>query len=58
MDLLLDTEEAARMLGYAPKTLRNLKALGIGPRFRKLPSGGVRYTAADLRAWVHNGVTQ
>jgi hypothetical protein len=49
---LLKTEEAARWLGYAEKSLRNMRSLGRGPKATVLPSGGIRYALADLREWA------
>jgi hypothetical protein len=48
---LLDSAEAAAYLGRDPKTLRNWRSTGQGPRF----SGrgrGVRYRLRDLDAWI------
>ena len=52
MEALLNTREAARILGHAPGTLENWRTRGIGPKFIKHGSGGrVLYDPADLREW-------
>lgn len=48
---LLTPAEAAAYLRRAPKTLRNWRSEGYGPRWSG--SGhGVRYRLADLDAWI------
>lgn len=47
----VDTPEAARILGLAPKTLERWRWRGVGPRYRKL-NGAVRYSIAELDAWA------
>lgn len=44
-------EEAARLIGCAPKTLESWRWSGRGPRFVKV-GGKVRYRACDLAAWL------
>ncbi|NBT60084.1 helix-turn-helix domain-containing protein [bacterium] len=52
--------EAARRLGFSPKTLRNWRAgsPGRGPRWVTLPTGAVRYTQAALDAWAQGRTVQ
>lgn len=45
---LVDEHEAAAILSTAVRTLRNWRALGKGPRYRKIGSRMVRYHRADL----------
>jgi hypothetical protein len=49
---LVDEIEAAKILCIEPRTLRNWRALGKGPRFRKVGERNVRYHRADLAAFV------
>ena len=49
---LVDENEAAKILDIEPRTLRNWRALGKGPRFRKVGERNVRYHRADLAAFV------
>jgi hypothetical protein len=56
MEPLLDTEAASSALDglgvrRSPKTLRKLRCVGGGPRFRRLGLKPV-YTHSDLIAWV------
>jgi predicted DNA-binding transcriptional regulator AlpA len=48
---LMTTEEVAVWLQVAPKTLRNWRSAGIGPRALKLHSV-VRYDRAVVEAWI------
>lgn len=48
----LRTKEAAAFLGIAPATLRNWKALRIGPPARKLSGRLVVYSLDDLHAFM------
>jgi Helix-turn-helix domain len=45
---LVDEIIAAAILGTAVRTLRNWRALGKGPRYRKIGARMVRYHRADL----------
>jgi Helix-turn-helix domain len=45
---LVDETEAAAILSAAVRTLRNWRALGKGPRYRKIGARMVRYHRADL----------
>lgn len=49
---LLDEKETAAILGTAVATLRNWRALGKGPAFRKIGERLVRYHRADLAAFI------
>jgi predicted DNA-binding transcriptional regulator AlpA len=49
---LIDEKEAAAILAVAVTTLRNWRALKQGPRYQKLGSRMVRYSRADLAAFI------
>jgi hypothetical protein len=58
MEPLLDTFAASQWLAEygisrSPKTLRKLRCVGGGPRFRRLNSRPF-YTAPDLEQWVES----
>ena len=46
----LDTENAARYLGFSPKTLAMMRSEGKGPRYVK--RGRIFYFLEDLQAWM------
>ena len=54
--LLLRETEAARLLAVTPRTLQAWRVRGGGPRFVRLGGRAVRYSAADLAAFVEHGV--
>jgi predicted DNA-binding transcriptional regulator AlpA len=58
MDDLMTTNEAAERLRLAPKTLRNWRNLGEGPKSIVLPNGSVRYRVADVDAWIASGMEE
>jgi predicted DNA-binding transcriptional regulator AlpA len=49
---LLTTEEAAAIINLVPRTLKKWRGQGKGPRFSRLGHKTVRYTEADVLAWV------
>jgi predicted DNA-binding transcriptional regulator AlpA len=49
---LVDEKEAAAILAVAVATLRNWRALRQGPRYLKLGSRMVRYSRAELAAFI------
>lgn len=53
MKKLLNTKEAAPLVGVAVSTLENWRVQGIGPKFIKTPGkrGKVLYDPADIEAW-------
>lgn len=53
---LVDEREAAAILAAEVRTLRNWRALGKGPRFRKIGERMVRYHRADLAAFIAGAV--
>jgi hypothetical protein len=62
LDRLYETEAASQWLNErgirrSPKTLRKLRCVGGGPRFRYL-NRKPYYTEPDLVDWVENGLTE
>ena len=53
LEILLTTREAAEMMNVQPWTLRAWVRAGKGPRVHRLPTGRMRFTKADLLAWMH-----
>lgn len=54
---LLSTEQAAKYLGYSPRTLKQSRTSDIlcgvpAPIFRRIGTKTVRYKKTDLDAWV------
>lgn len=47
---LLNTQEAAPLVGVKPKTLMNWRVLGMGPKHIRA-GGRVAYDVADIEAW-------
>ena len=50
---LLNTEEAAYLLGLSPRTLERFRVHGGGPEFVKL-GRSVRYMASALQQWLQS----
>jgi Ser/Thr protein kinase RdoA (MazF antagonist) len=50
-------EEAAEVARRTPKAMRQLRARGQGPTFRKI-DGRLLVAAADLQAWLTGGGDQ
>lgn len=48
---LLTPKDAARYIGYKPKTLENWRNRGVGPAYTRI-GNMVRYELADLDAWI------
>ena len=49
--VLLNTKQAAGVVGLSPRTLERMRAEGGGPRFRRI-SRWVRYLLSDLERWI------
>lgn len=49
---LLTENEAARFLGFSPRTLQTWRVRGTGPSFIRVSKRCVRYTMDDLEAWI------
>jgi predicted DNA-binding transcriptional regulator AlpA len=52
IESLLTPAEAARLLGFSEVTLNQWRYRRIGPRYLKLANKRVRYTLADVQAWI------
>lgn len=50
MHKLLNTDEAAPLIGVKPKTLMNWRVLGVGPSHIRA-GRKVAYDVADIEAW-------
>jgi predicted DNA-binding transcriptional regulator AlpA len=50
----LNEHDAAALVGFAAKTLREWRYRGRGPRFEKF-GRSVRYRLADLMSWLECG---
>jgi excisionase family DNA binding protein len=51
LERLLSTEEVAEVLGRPPRTLRQWRYLGEGPKYLKV-GATVRYRPRDVEAWL------
>lgn len=51
-DRLLNTDEAAALLGIAPQTLTDKRWRGDGPPYVKLSRNCVRYFRSAVLAWA------
>jgi len=49
---LVTEKQAAKMLSVSPRTLRNWRTRGGGPRFVKISERCIRYRIADLNEWT------
>lgn len=56
--LILDTPDAADLLGVSPRTLEDWRWRGIGPPFYKLGRRIVRYRATDLETFAFQSKRQ
>lgn len=43
---------AARLLHLSPRTLRNWRVTGAGPKFKKISNRAIRYRVGDLIDWA------
>jgi predicted DNA-binding transcriptional regulator AlpA len=50
-DAILDTREAADLLGLSTSHLKHLRVRGDGPPYSRL-GGAIRYRVGDLLDWV------
>ncbi|MBU2606172.1 MAG: helix-turn-helix domain-containing protein [Alphaproteobacteria bacterium] len=53
---LLTESQAATILNLSPRTLRNWRHLGGGPKFVKHSARLIRYRRQDLVEWVNQRV--
>ena len=52
MEGLLDTKEASKVLGISPSLLKRWRQEGNGPRFLSLGPRLIKYSSADLEAYM------
>ncbi len=55
---LLTTEQAAKLLQLAPRTLRRWRSESKGPPYVRLGARRVRYRRAALEAWLRQHETE
>jgi len=57
--MTLTPEEAARVLGFKPSTLKKWRTLAVdsGPKYLKC-GRQVRYRYSDLWQWIHDNVDE
>lgn len=55
---LLTNEQVAALLKRSPKTLRNWRLEGRGPRPTKVNGRFVGYRRSDVEAWLRQGQTE
>ncbi|WP_339745281.1 helix-turn-helix domain-containing protein [uncultured Maricaulis sp.] len=48
---LIDEDDASKYLAISPRTLRNWRTRGGGPRFVKISARCIRYRMRDLLEW-------
>jgi hypothetical protein len=51
LERLLSTEEVAEVLGRPPRTLRQWRYLGVGPKYLKV-GAAVCYRPGDVEGWL------
>ena len=51
----LTENQTAAYLNLGRATLTNWRNRHKGPPYVRLPTGGIRYPAADLEAWIASG---
>jgi len=58
MEQLMTITDVAHRAGVSVTTLRRWLKRGIGPRYRRLPSGGHRFADPDVTAWLRSMVIE
>ena len=51
VEQLMSTEEVAKVLNRPPRTLRQWRYLGVGPKYLKV-GAAVRYRSNDVENWL------
>jgi hypothetical protein len=51
VEQLMSTDEVAEVLGRPPRTLRQWRYLGVGPKYLKV-GAAVRYRPRDVESWL------
>jgi hypothetical protein len=54
--LLLDTKEAAKILGVKPDRLKVWRTKGTGPRWHRIGPKLIRYNLKDLEEFIRDSV--
>lgn len=49
---LLNTSDAARVIGCSAQALANMRTGGGGPAYLRITTRRIRYRASDLEAWL------
>jgi predicted DNA-binding transcriptional regulator AlpA len=52
MEKLINTQQVAEMLGVKPITVKLWRVKGQGPRWKKVGAKAVRYSVADVQAFL------
>ena len=52
----LDENQVSKLLNISPKTLRNWRVQGEGPKFVKLSNRLIRYRRVDIDTWADSHV--
>lgn len=55
-DTLVNENQAADMLCVSPRTLRNWRTRGGGPKFVKISPRCIRYRVSDLTSWTEKRI--
>lgn len=50
---MLCEKSVARLLSLSPRTLRNWRVTGDGPRYIRISSRCIRYRPEDVEAWAN-----
>ena len=50
--LLLTETEAAKIIGFSPRTLQRWRIDGNGPKFLRISPRAIRYLREDLDSWI------
>lgn len=51
---LLNTKQAAQIVGLSPSTMAQLRHFGNGPPYYKVGGKFVRYDSGELSAWMRS----
>ena len=56
--ILVTENEAAKVLGFSPRTLQSWRVSGDGPPFVRVSPRAIRYRLSDLEAWIETCLKQ
>ncbi len=51
-DNLLNTEQVADLAGLSPRTIKQMRQTGNGPRYFRLGERTIRYKREDINEWI------